>query len=125
MDEKLREKIFSGNDTATALSQLEEIREEEPEIAEAICLAIEHIHGTYSDKYAKGINEIDTKKMLYGANGAAINAYQVERYLQRYLTHNSVKSFLVKDLLKGIHYLIFETTRRIKNKDVTLNEPKI
>ena len=33
---------------------INEIAEKEPEVAQAIALAIRHIHGTYSDKYAKG-----------------------------------------------------------------------
>jgi hypothetical protein len=102
------------------------INSKEPEVAQAIYMVIDHIHGTYSDKYAKGIEGgIDTKVMLYNAeNGGAINTYQISRYLQRYITKGSRKSGLLKDLLKMIHYTIFEIVRRIKADDINLEEPK-
>lgn len=97
-----------------AHEMLDVIHKREPEVAEAILLVIEHVAGTYSDKYDKGLSVIDTKTMLYGKDGAILNTYQVARYLQRYNTSGAVKSALVKDLLKAVHYLVFEITRRIK-----------
>jgi hypothetical protein len=110
-----------------ANEMLDVIHQREPEAAEAVLLVIEHIAGTYSDKYDKGINVIDTKQMLYSKDGAILNTYQVARYLQRYNTSGAVKSGLVKDLFKAVHYLVFEITRRIKTdkKGVTeFEEPK-
>lgn len=103
-----------------------EIRNKEPEAAKAIEMSIKHIYNTYSDKYAKGENIIDTKKMLYDKErGDFLNIYQVNRYLQRYITSGSKKSHLVKDIEKAIHYLIFELTRRIKLGDYEEIEPKV
>lgn len=121
MDKEQKEKLVI-EDSAHMLA---EINKNEPEVAEALYLVIEHIHGCYSDKYQKGIETIDTKKMLYGKAGAMINTYQVARYLQRYNTNGAEKSGLLKDVLKGIHYLVFEVTRRIRNGEVQLNEPKV
>lgn len=105
---------------------IEDIEKKEPELACALYMSIKHIHGTYSDKYAKGQNIIDTKKMLYDPEkGDFLNIYQVNRYLQRYLTIGSSKSHLVKDIEKGIHYLVFELTRRVKMGDIDEIEPKI
>ena len=105
---------------------MEEIRSKEPDVARAIEMCVKHIHGTYSDKYAKGQDIIDTKKMLYDKErGAFLNIYQVSRYLQRYLTTGSKKSNLIKDIEKAVHYLIFEITRRIKAGDIEEVEPKI
>lgn len=102
-----------------------EIAEKEPAVATALKMVVRHIHGTYSDKYAKGQNIIDTKKMLYDSErGDFLNIYQVNRYLQRYLTQGSAKSHLIKDIEKAIHYLIFELTRRIMMGNVTEIEPK-
>jgi hypothetical protein len=116
-----------GNQTIESLvSQLANINEKEPAVAKAICLVINHINGTYSDKYAKGQDIIDTKKMLYDKErGDFLNIYQVNRYLQRYLTQGSKKSHLIKDIEKAIHYLIFELTRRIVNDDWDETEPKV
>ena len=63
-------------------NDFKKILENEPEMAKAISLVVKHVAGTYTDKYAKGIDEIDTKKMLYGKDGKPINVYQVCRYLQ-------------------------------------------
>lgn len=102
-----------------------EIAEKEPAVADALKMVVRHIHGTYSDKYAKGQNIIDTKKMLYDPErGDFLNIYQVNRYLQRYLTQGSAKSHLIKDIEKAVHYLVFELTRRIMMGDVTEIEPK-
>lgn len=105
---------------------INEIAEKEPDVAKAIGLVVKHIHGTYSDKYAKGQDIIDTKKMLYDKErGDFLNIYQVNRYLQRYLTKGSKKSHLIKDIEKAIHYLIFELTRRIKMDDANEIEPTV
>ena len=102
------------------------IRDKEPEMFKAISLVIKHVAGTYSDKYAKGQDTIDTKKMLYHKeDGRAINIYQVCRYLQRYNTDGSAKSHLLKDLEKAVHYLLFEITRRIRLNQFDETEPKV
>lgn len=105
---------------------MSDIQSKEPDVAKALEMCIKHIHGTYSDKYAKGQNVIDTKKMLYSKeHGMSINIYQVGRYLQRYVTTGSKKSALIKDIEKAVHYLVFELVRRIKAGDVEEVEPKI
>lgn len=118
---------FSNDDGELSVrDMLNEIAEKEPDVAKAIGLVIKHIHGTYSDKYAKGQDIIDTKKMLYDKErGDFLNIYQVNRYLQRYLTKGSKKSHLIKDIEKAIHYLIFELTRRIKVGDANEIEPTV
>ena len=104
---------------------ISEIEMKEPATAKALELVIKHIHGTYSDKYAKGQDIIDTKKMLYDKErGDFLNIYQVNRYLQRYITTGSSKSHLLKDIEKAIHYLVFEITRRILMNDIDEIEPK-
>lgn len=98
----------------------------EKDTATALYMVVNHIYGTYNDKYAKGQDVIDTKKMLYdGERGDFLNVYQVSRYLQRYLTKGTPKSHLIKDIEKAIHYLVFELTRRIKKGDVNENEPTV
>lgn len=106
--------------------KLDEINEKEPEMCAAISMLINHVHGTYSDKYDKGKDFIDTKKMLYSKScGEYINVYQVSRYLQRYMTIGCKKSRLIVDIMKAIHYLLFELVRRIKMQDTEQVEPAI
>lgn len=120
MDNKLRQELIPR-----VAYNIERIFAAEPEAAEALAMTIDHIAGTYSDKYADGQKVIDTKKMLYGADhGAAINIYQVTRYLQRYITVGHKKSRLIRDLEKAVHYLIIEITRRVRAGDINQQEPK-
>lgn len=109
-----------------SIEQLNEIAVKEPQVAQAICMVIDHIHECYSDKYAKGIEKgIDTKKMLYDQEkGDLLNSYQISRYVQRYITEGSEKSHLIKDLFKICHYAIFEIVRRLRGGDSSVFEPK-
>lgn len=106
------------------IESLELINSKEPEVAQAISEVIKHIAGTYSDKYDVTKSVINTKTFLYGKDGAILNTYQVSRYLQRYNTQGNAKSSLPKDLLKAVHYLVFEITRRIRNNTYNVIEPK-
>lgn len=119
--------ISFADETDGGISKMiAEIAEKEPAVAKALEMVVRHIHGTYSDKYAKGQDVIDTKKMLYDKKrGDFLNIYQVSRYLQRYITQGSAKSHLVKDIEKAIHYLVFELTRRVMMGDVNEIEPKV
>lgn len=120
MDNKRHQELISQ-----VAYNIERICVAEPEAAEALAMTIDHIAGTYSDKYADGQKVIDTKKMLYDAyHGAAINIYQVTRYLQRYITVGHKKSRLIRDLEKAVHYLIIEITRRVRAGDINQQEPK-
>lgn len=95
------------------------IQEREPEMAIAIKAVVNHIAGTYDDKYNNlekgGANFLDTKAQLYSKEGGDyINVYQVCRYLQRYITKGFDKSHKPIDLFKACHYALFEITRRVR-----------
>lgn len=108
------------------VEQLNNINSKEPDMARAITMLIGHVNGTYSDKYAKGVDSgIDTKAMLYGDDGKPINQYQIARYLQRYITKGSRKSNLLVDLFKMCHYALFDVVRRIKSGELDQTEPKV
>ena len=120
----MEKQTFSIEDISAMLN---DIKTKEPDVCEAIGMIVKHIHGTYSDKYAKGQDMgIDTKKMLYNKDGGKnINEYQVARYLQRYVTKGTKKSGLLIDLMKMIHYAIFEIVRRIRAGQLDFNEPAV
>lgn len=120
----MEKQIFSVEDISAMLN---DIKTKEPDVFEAIGMVVKHIHGTYSDKYAKGQDMgIDTKKMLYNKDGGKyINEYQVARYLQRYVTKGTKKSGLLIDLMKMIHYAVFEIVRRIRAGQLDFNEPAV
>lgn len=119
------DKLCQKSEIGEIVENLRVIRDSEPEMLAALNMLIKHVAGTYGDKYAKGSQTIDTKKMLYSENGKAINIYQVCRYLQRYSTEGCKKSNLMIDLEKAIHYLLFEMTRRVRQNEGNEVEPKI
>lgn len=122
----MNKKISTNGGKEGVETALKIIQEKEPEMYSALELVINHVAGTYSDKYAKGQATIDTKKMLYDETaGTAINIYQVCRYLQRYNTQGSAKSYLLKDLEKAVHYILFEITRRVRLQQFDETEPKV
>lgn len=108
------------------MEQLKEINRKEPHAMQAISLVVNHIHGTYGDKYEKSENNpVITKHMLYNLEkGGYLNIYQSLKYHQRYISEGEKKSYMVGDLFKAIHYLVFEITRRIKKGDADIKEFK-
>ena len=74
--------VSDGSDRLCQKSEIGEIVENlriigksEPEMCVALNMLIKHVAGTYNDRYAKGSQTIDTKKMLYSESGKVINIY--------------------------------------------------
>lgn len=73
-----------------------------------------YLADTFGDKYAGA--DIDTKGMLYSEKyGKGFNMGNALKYISRYCTEDFEKSNNEKDLLKAIHYILFELTRRRLN----------
>jgi len=87
------------------------IAKKDKEVYDVLMNIVLYIGGTYMDKYSEP-NEIDTKKFLYGKNGKAINVFQAAKYLGRYNTSGYNKNENPKDLMKVIHYMVFELVRK-------------
>ena len=117
---------MKNSDLDELVTKIGKINEREPDVAQAISMVIDHIAGTYDDKYEKDENNpVITKRMLYNLErGGFLNIYQALRYLQRYISTGEKKSYLVTDIFKTIHYLVFELTRRIKKGDIEITEFK-
>jgi hypothetical protein len=102
-----------------AQNAISKISESEPEMLEQVSLLLQHVAGTYSDKYAdaKQTGDYDTKEgdLYHPLKGQAINVYQLRRYLQRYTTAGHAKSGNPVDVRKGIHYLLFELVRNARH----------
>ena len=110
--------IFTEEQTQayTALStDLTLILSKEPEAFKAIAELVNQIAKTYSDKYQSPVIEIvNTKALLLGKDGKQANIHCALKYLQRFLSEGFEKSNNPTDLLKAIHYLIFEYQRMKK-----------
>lgn len=71
---------------------------------------VTHLTRTFDDKYAK--SPVETKGIIYSHNfGKGYNCGNATKYIQRYLTEGFSKSANPDDLLKALHYLLFEYDR--------------
>lgn len=72
---------------------------------------IKYLASTCDDKY--GSSQLDTRGILYSETlGQGFNTGNAVKYIARYNTEGFEKSYNPKDLMKAIHYLLFELTRR-------------
>jgi hypothetical protein len=77
-----------------------------------------HILETYDDKYcSEAFPALDLQGLISGGTkqGSGFNIGNAAKYLKRYMTEGKDKSYDPKDLLKAIHYLLFEYDARINN----------
>jgi len=94
---------------------LELILNKEPEFFQVVTEAISHFASTYGEKYeANPDSPVITKKMLYHpTNGKTLTTYQTLRYMQRYMEDPTkfAKAENKNDLMKALHYILFECVR--------------
>lgn len=121
----MKEKVNSGvNYTQKAIDSIMIISEKEPEFMVAVSELLTHLSNTYNDKYEGAKELLDTKAQLYHPiRGAAINPYQISRYLQRFMSEGYAKSANKSDTLKMAHYCLFDIVRmnrmnEVKNVDI-------
>jgi hypothetical protein len=100
------------NYTEKAITSIMLIGEKEPEFMVALAETLNHLANTYNDKYEGGKSLLDTKQQLYDKDrGGIINSYQISRYLQRFMTKGFKKSGNKNDMMKVIHYALFDIVR--------------
>ena len=92
------------------LAQLELIKEKDSPFYESLMALVLHVSKTYGDKYEATKNAIDMKKYYGGCREVAkpYNIGNACKYISRYDTKGFDKSEQPADLLKAIHYLLFE-----------------
>jgi len=85
----------------------------DPEIVESLADLVHYIHSTYSDKYeADTFPAVDLYGLMRNSpHGKGYNIGNASKYLKRYLTDGYPKSSNPQDLMKAMHYIIFEITR--------------
>lgn len=85
---------------------------------------LSHIDKTYQDKYeADPYPALDLFGLRLGGtpHSTGFNVGSAAAYLKRYLTTGHIKSYNPEDLLKSIHFLLFELYSRSNND---INDPK-
>jgi hypothetical protein len=81
-------------------------------VADVIVDVLNYLRTTYSDKYETDGSPISAKRFSYSREfGTGVNMFCATKYLQRYLTNGFSKSANPTDLLKAIHYILFELAR--------------
>lgn len=119
------------NYSQKAIEAIGKIAEAEPEFLVAVAETLDFISKTYSDKYEGSKALLDTKAQLYHpVRGAAINPYQMSRYLQRFMSEGFAKSENKNDVIKIIHYGLFDMVRmnrmgNAKNADIVDGKPEV
>ena len=75
---------------------------------------INWVFKTSKGKYNK--SEIDPKPYILGKKiGIGFNIGNSIKYLSRYVSNSGLKRYNEEDLIKSIHYILFEIKRREKN----------
>ena len=65
MDKSSNVAPLSPEEIQQVIADLSNINVREPAAAKSFAMVIHHVKETYSDKYDKGLEFIDTKKQLY------------------------------------------------------------
>lgn len=90
------------------------IGDKDPEFLAEITKLLDYLASTYSDKY-EGESSNYAKDKLLSKEGKAANIFTALKYIKRYDTVGYSKSENPQDLLKSIHYLLFENQRKNKH----------
>ena len=73
---------------------------------------VEYLLSTYDEKYVQSPIGNPSIEVLYSAkHGKGVNVFNALKYIQRYMSEGFKKSDNPQDVVKAIHYLIFELTR--------------
>ena len=77
---------------------------------------VSYLLSTYDEKYVNSPIGNPSIEVLYSAeHGKGVNIFNALKYIQRYMSEGFEKSDNPKDVVKAIHYLIFELTRLNKH----------
>jgi hypothetical protein len=80
---------------------------------------MEYHQATCGDKYGEAI--MDTMSLIMNdEHGKSINIFNAFKYLSRYITSGYEKSDNRKDVIKAIHYLLFELARTEGQTETTV-----
>ena len=93
------------------------VMNKDPELFDTIIQLISYLSTTYGDKYEQGGRPNFGKEFLLSSNSPDTSIFNSIKYLQRYCTVGFEKSNNPKDLMKAVHYILFELQRRARQND--------
>jgi hypothetical protein len=94
---------------------LNTIMAKDKELFDTIVDLVAYLTTTYSDKYESTQRANIARDFLLGSTSGDTACFNSIKYLQRYCTVGFEKSNNKKDLMKAIHYVLFELQRRQRN----------
>lgn len=96
------------------LELLEEVIYNDVTLLEPFKDLLLHIKKTQADKYESGAPLIDLYSLKFSGTktSSGFNIGNASSYLKRYLTEGFDKSYQPEDLLKAIHFILFEIESR-------------
>lgn len=88
------------------------IREKDKEMFKALVHLLLYVGSCYGDKYEKGGMHNFSKEVTQHPDlGKGANLFTTLKYLQRYISTGFAKSGNPEDLMKSMHYILFELMR--------------
>lgn len=88
------------------------IREKDPDMLKALVHLLLYVGSCYGDKYEKGGMHNFSKEVTQHPDlGKGANLFTTLKYLQRYISTGFAKSGNPEDLMKSMHYILFELMR--------------
>ena len=97
-------------------NDLSGIESKDPELFNIIVDVVSYLATTYGDKYEASGKVNMGKEFLLSSASSDTAIFNSLKYLQRYCTVGFEKSQNKKDLMKAIHYTLFELQRRQRNE---------
>lgn len=100
-------------------NDLENIKKHDPHTYRMMVQFIDHVNSSYLERGKYTGSVLNTKGFIYGERELSMgyNMGQATRYIQRYCSQNDAKSYNPTDLMKCMHYTLFEAVRRHKLKE--------
>lgn len=107
-------------DKQMAKDLMAEVIEFDTSLALPFANLCDHILQTFQDKYESDpFPAMDLYGLMRGGSklGSGFNVGCAAKYLKRYMTEGKEKSYNPEDLLKAIHYLLFEYDARLNSNE--------
>ena len=89
----------------------QEVNEESDVVFDAMLEVMDYHDSTLEDKYEGVEGNSNMSQIMSDAHGKSINTFSASKYINRYMTEGFEKSDDRKDIVKAIHYLLFELAR--------------
>lgn len=99
-----------GDEEVKSMEALFLLRQKDPLMANVLSEVLTYLSSTYGDKYAA--SPLSTMGVILAPVGKGFNMGNAAKYISRYITEGYSKSDNPQDVIKALHYCLFELMRR-------------